>query len=324
MGYPRARIVDSSTAGFYHCISRCVRRAFLCGDEHDHRRQWIEQRLAELLDIFTIEACAYAIMSNHLHLILKTDPKAARALTDLEVARRWIQLYPAQLHRRTQAAGSPADACRVETAYFQSILADHRKIARWRTRLASISWFNKLLKEPIARRANREDNCTGHFWEGRFKSIRLLDRAAVLACMVYVDLNPMRAGIAKALQECSFTSILHRLKVLRRPDRRRRRRPRRTRWARITLTLIPINALFSLSTSEYVSLVGATGGVPTDKRDHRRTLTEMGIDADIWGDTIGRSIEWFGTAVGRTRDLLKEARRRKARRVVSAMNIYLE
>ena len=75
MGYPRARIVDSSTAGFYHCISRCVRRAFLCGDEHDHRRQWIEQRLAELLDIFTIEACAYAIMSNHLHLILRRIPR---------------------------------------------------------------------------------------------------------------------------------------------------------------------------------------------------------------------------------------------------------
>jgi len=324
MGYPRARIVDSSTSGFYHCISRCVRRAFLCGDEYDHRRLWIEQRLAELLDVFTIEACAYAIMSNHLHLILKTDPKAARELTDLEVARRWIQLFPAQLQRRKQAAGSPAEARRVESAYLQSIVADRRKIARWRARLASISWFNKMLKEPIARRANREDHCTGHFWEGRFKSIRLLDRAAVLACMVYVDLNPMRAGMAKALHECSFASILNRLKVLRRPDQRRRRRPRRTRRARITLTLIPINTLFSFSTSAYVSLVGATGGVPTDKRDHRCTLTEMGIDAETWADTIGGTIEWFGTAVGRTGDLLKEAKRRQARRIVSAIDIYLE
>ncbi len=184
MGYPRARIVDSSTSGFYHCISRCVRRAFLCGDEHDYRRQWIEERLIELLDVFSIEACGYAIMSNHLHLILMTDPKSARALTDQEVARRWIQLFPADLHRLMQDAGSPADARRVEAAYLQSIVADHRKIARWRARLASISWFNKLLKEPIARRANREDDCTGHFWEGRFKSIRLLDRAAVLACIV--------------------------------------------------------------------------------------------------------------------------------------------
>ncbi len=324
MGYPRARIVDSSSSGFYHCISRCVRRAFLCGDEHDHRRQWIEERLAELLTVFTIEACAYAIMSNHLHLILKTDPKAALALTDMDVARRWVQLFPAELQRRKQDAGSAAEARRVETAYLQSIVADRRKIARWRARLASISWFNKLLKEPIARRANREDDCTGHFWEGRFKSIRLLDRAAVLACMVYVDLNPMRAGLAKALRACSFTSILHRLKVLRRPDQRRRRRPRQSREPRIRLSLIPINTLFGFSTSEYVSLVGATGGLPADQRDHRCTLTEMGIDADIWANTIGRTIEWFGTAVGRTHDLLEEARRRKARRVVSALKIYLK
>jgi REP element-mobilizing transposase RayT len=324
MGYPRARIVDSSTSGFYHCISRCVRRAFLCGDEHDYRRQWVEQRLAELLDVFTIDACAYAIMSNHLHLILKTDPKAARALTDLDVARRWLKLYPADLQRRRQAADSPAHARRIETAYLQSIVADQRKITRWRARLASISWFNKLLKEPIARRANREDECTGHFWEGRFKSIRLLDKAAVLACMVYVDLNPMRAGIARALQDCSFTSILHRLKVLRRPGQGRRRKSDRIRKSRITLTLIPIDSLFNLSTSEYVSLVGATGGAPTDNRDHRGTLTEMGIDPDIWATTIGRTINWIGTAVGRTRDLVEEARRREAKRVVSPIDIYLE
>ena len=324
MGYPRACIVDSSTAGFYHCISRCVRRAFLCGDQYNHRRQWIEDRLAELLAVFTIESCGHTIMSNHLHLVLKTDPQAARKLSDLEVARRWIQLFPAPLHRVKQAAGSRAEASRVETEYIQTILADRRKIVRWRARLASISWFHKLLKEPIARRANREDDCTGHFWEGRFKSIRLLDRAAVLACMVYVDLNPMRAGMAKALQECSFTSILQRMKILRRPEPRGRRKPRRTRQARIRLTLIPINALFGFSTSEYVSLVGATGGVPTDRRDHRGTLTEMGIDADVWAETIGRTIEWIGTAVGRTRDLLKEARRRKVTRVVSAMKIYLE
>ncbi len=323
MGYPRARIVDSATSGFYHCISRCVRRAFLCGDEHDHRRQWIEDRLAELLDVFAIEACAYAIMSNHLHLILKTDPQAARNLSDLNVARRWIRLFPAELRRLKQAAGSPADARRVETEYLQTICADCGKIARWRARLSSISWFNKLLKEPIARRANREDDCTGHFWEGRFKSIRLLDRAAVLACMVYVDLNAMRVGLAKTLKECSFTSILHRLKVIRRPDPRRHRRPHRARKARIMLTLTPIDMLFSFSAREYVSLVGATGGVPTDQRDHRGTLTEMGINADSWAQTIGRTIEWFGTAVGRTRDLLTEARRRKTLRVVSALKIYL-
>ncbi len=82
--------------------------------------------------------------------------------------------------------------------------------------------------------------------------------------------------------------------------------------------------LFNFSTSEYVSLVGATGGVPTDERDHRCTLTQMGIDPDTWADTIGRTIVWFGTAVGRTRDLIKEARRREAKRVMTVFDIYLE
>ena len=118
----------------------------------------------------------------------------------------------------------------------------------------------------------------------------------------------MRAGMAAALQDSSFASILHRLKVLRRPGQRRRREPRRTRRARIAITLIPINTLFNIPTSQYVSLVGATGVVPTDQRDHRGMLTEMGIDADAWANTIGRTIEWIGTAVGHTRDLLKEAR----------------
>ncbi len=324
MGYPRSRIVDAATTGYYHCISRCVRRAFLCGDEHNHRRQWIEDRLAELLAVFTIEACAFAIMSNHLHLVLKTDPEAGRKLTDLEVARRWIRLFPAELERRKRDATNAAEARRIEAAYLQSIVGDRRKIARWRTRLASISWFNKLLKEPIARRANREDDCTGHFWEGRFKSIRLLDRAAVLACMVYVDLNPIRAGMAKLLEECSFTSLLQRMKVLRRPDGPRRRRSRPKREPRIRLTLIPIERLFGFSTGEYVSLVGATGGVPADRRDHRGTLTGLGINADAWSQTIGRTVDWFGTAVGRTRELLNEATRRKARRVANPLKIYVE
>src|SRR5687768_9150317 len=69
----------------------------------------------------------------------------------------------------------------------------------------------RSLSEPIARRANREDVCTGRFWEGRYRCQALLDDAAVVACMAYVDLNPARAGLAADLAACEHTSVRRRI-----------------------------------------------------------------------------------------------------------------
>ncbi len=200
---------------YYHCISRCVRRAFLCGlDEesgvsYEHRRSWVEDRLFALAKVFCIDLCAYAIMSNHYHLVLHINKAKADSLSDNNVIDRWLTFHnpPVLIQRYLRG-----DICtQTEYSAVSSI------IQGWRQRLYSISWFMRLLNQFIATEANKEDGCSGHFWEGRFKSQALLDDKALAAAMAYVDLNPVRAGIAKTPETSDFTSIKYRLNNLRKP-----------------------------------------------------------------------------------------------------------
>ncbi|WP_420555147.1 transposase [Neptuniibacter marinus] len=209
MTRPRKELVSVQDTPYYHIVSRCVRRSFLCGLDHstgkdyEHRRQWIEDRIRILSSLFSIDICAYAVMSNHLHIVIKLCPTQAQNWSNTEVVTRWLSLFKGPLLIQQWQAGESLNKAQLDT------VSDMIEV--YRERLANLSWFMKCLNEPIARQANQEDKCTGHFWESRYKSQALLTEEALLSCMAYVDLNPIRADIAKTPEDSKHTSIKERI-----------------------------------------------------------------------------------------------------------------
>lgn len=209
MTQARSTQVSIQDTEYYHCISRCVRRAFLCGEDKysgqnfEHRRVWLIERIRLLSQVFAIDVCAYAIMSNHYHLVLHVNTASAESWSDEEVAQRWTTLYKAPLLVSRWLGGELKSKAEINKTL--------ELIDEWRERLQDISWFMRNLNEFVAREANKEEGCKGRFWEGRFKSQALLDEKALLSCMAYVDLNPVRADMAQSLEESEFTSIYERI-----------------------------------------------------------------------------------------------------------------
>jgi len=291
MTRPRSQLVSLDATPYYHCISRCVRRAFLCGKDRfsgrcfDHRKPWLVERIAFLAKIFAIDVCAYAIMSNHYHLVLHVDADRAKAWSEDEVVARWTRLFKGPPIIQQWKAGAPL-------ADFERMVALSH-IKRFRRELANISKFMACLNQSIARQANIEDGCKGRFWEGRFKSQALLDEAALLSCMTYVDLNPIRAGIAADLAGSDFTSIQDRIRQVQQRNSGRsnhsatHKRPkllafRKRHKESDQFPAIPYNL------KDYLELADWTGrAVRGDKKGYihaqrPKVLTNLGISEDQW------------------------------------------
>lgn len=201
MTLPRSKIVDPNVTRWYHCITRCVRQASLLAEDPTafDRKSWLESRLHELNSIFAVSVAGFSILDNHLHLLLRIEPEIAKAWSPLEVARRWLTLYPPRVNRKKVAA-TKSD--------IERLAADTDWVEDKRVRLATLGWFMKCLKEPLARLANRDENRRGTFFEGRFKSIAILDEESILTVAAYIDLNPLAAGISP-LPECSPHTSIH-------------------------------------------------------------------------------------------------------------------
>ena len=305
MRYPRHHIVDPASPGFFHCVSRCVRRAFLCGEDgytgrsYEHRKTWVEERLLLLAECFAVGLYGYAVMSNHVHVVLHVDPQAAQGWSDEDVAQRWVRLFPV-------CVGDVVEE-RLCQEKVERLQGDTERMVELRRRLGSVSWFMRCLNEPIARRANREDGCTGRFWEGRFRCQALLDEQAMLTCMAYVDLNPIRAGMSSDLAASEHTSVSRRLKNAE-VETRSLKEP-----IRPLVGMAPAHGL-SARTIDYLELVDWSGRVVReDKRGVIATtappiLSRFDVSPREWQTQMLGIESRYWRAVGTIESLMEKAK----------------
>ena len=181
----------------------------------------------------------------------------------------------------------------------------HEIIGEYRKRLMDLSWFMKCLNEHIAHMANKEDGCTGCFWEGRFKSQALLDEKALLTCMAYVDLNPIRADMAQTPEGSDYTSIQARIE-------------KKDSWL---LGFSDDDIPYYLT--DYVALVDYSGRAQLDNKrgsipnDIPDVFQRLNLDPNSWLDELKKFKSKGRTAVGTVAQLKQFCKRMKAKWIVS-------
>ncbi len=316
MTISRSQQIDLSVTPYYHCVNRCVRRAFLCGvdrdsgESYEHRREWISDRTKVLSEMFAIDIAAYAVMSNHYHVVLRVDQEQAESWNSLEVIERWNACFTLPVIVSRFLKGECTSSAELKVV--------DEIIETWRCRLQDISWFMRLLNEHIARESNKEDKVTGRFWEGRFKSQALLDEQAVITCMAYVDLNPVRAGMCDTPEASEYTSIQERI------QKAMNKTP-------CSLLAFQDNArseskgkAIPFELNEYIALVDWSGrAILHNKRgsipaNTPPILSRLGIDEKDWVNHIHYFERQFPTVAGRI-DKLRQLAEQTSRKWIKGM-----
>ena len=319
MTRPRSELVCPAATPWYHCVCRCVRRAFLCGEDrltgndYSHRKAWVLERLALLHEIFTLDLGAYAVMANHYHLVVRLDTERAAALSDEDVIARWSRLFVLPpLVSRYQAGGLTTEA---------EIAAAQTLVGLWRQRLGDLSWYMRCLNEHIARLANSEDGRKGRFWEGRYKSQAILDEAGLLACLVYVDLNPLRAAVVDVPEQSVDVSLHQRIQ----PNPQAPETIRPTLLPFVGAHQKPMPLGIPYDQTDYLQLTDWTGRAQRpDKRGHideqaPTILNRLGMDGASFLEAVARQRLSQGSVIGHPLACRQHARQFQRRRLSSPL-----
>ncbi len=289
MTLARTQLISIDDTPYYHIITRCVRRAFLCGKDkysgncYEHRRKQIVDRIKQLASAFNIDVCAYAVMSNHYHLVLKVN--CTKEWDEKRVLIHWSSISSIIPLCQRFLSDEYLSKAELDMVYLQT--------DEYRKRLMSISHFMQLLNQYIARQANIEDKTKGHFWESRFKSQALLDERALLTCMAYVDLNPIRAAMSRTPETSDYTSIQERIKA--------------KKSNLLNLGFNENDIPYGLG--DYCALVDATGrAIIANKRgfipgDLPDILERLNLNSDTWIDELNQFKTKGHTAVGTVQQL---------------------
>ena len=202
----RRNLVDLSECSCYHVISRCTRQLQLLGSctaSRAERKGLLLKQLERVANFTAVGVAGWAVMDNHLHLLLKVDAEAARGWSDREVARRWLGLHPARDGYFRPVA--------VSDEQVDSFVSDTDQVVKMRERLMSISYFMKEIKQELTQRINKLEDTVGSLWAGRFKCKRVTDEAQLLTTLAYIELNPFAAGACKTPEAGKHTSLAARL-----------------------------------------------------------------------------------------------------------------
>ncbi len=319
---PRRELIDESRVGVYHCFTRCVRRAFLCGEEgstepdYSHRKDWVRERLEALAGVFAVDVLDQAALDNHLHVMVRNRPDVVREWSDEDVVRRWLRLHLHQLPLRPEPAPDRVAA----------VAKDAESVSKYRQRLSNISWFMKYLNEPIAVLANEEDGVSGHFWADRFGSVELPDDPALLLCNLYLDMNEVRAGRATCPEDSKHTGIYERIQDRQSGDREK---PRSGWMAAVAVDgdgyegvavrrRASNKGFLNINLDEYLELLDWAGRrerpdkwgvIPSELPP---ILERLGVSGADWEAAVRRTSRRFGRLDARAGALREEARRKRA------------